>query len=215
MREAKRRSFWDNPREDYESGVQDFARALIEDAGAAGFRAELAEVVAGLDRLGRVAAIAQTILQTTLPGTPDIYQGTEFWDFSLVDPDNRRPVDYAARTAALAEVGVPDLKAEDAGSAKLAVTHRLLKLRAEMPDLFAKGDYSALDLGAHWLGFTRRNDAETLLVVVPTSPMLGEWPSLPAAAASSGAWRDALTDAAWQGKSSLDPAFPFIVATHS
>jgi (1->4)-alpha-D-glucan 1-alpha-D-glucosylmutase len=215
MREAKRLSFWDNPREDYETGVQAFARALIEDAEAAPFRAALAEVVAGLDRLGRVAAIAQTILQMTLPGTPDIYQGTEFWDFSLVDPDNRRPVDYAARAAALAEGAAPDLKAEDAGSAKLAVTHRLLTLRAEMPELFAKGDYTALDLGSHWLGFTRRNNEETLLVVVPTSPMIGDWPSLPAAAAASGAWRDALTGAAWQGKSSLDPAFPFIVATHS
>jgi (1->4)-alpha-D-glucan 1-alpha-D-glucosylmutase len=215
MREAKRHSLWDNPREEYETGVQAFARALIEDAAAAPFRAELAEVVTGLDRLGRVAAIAQTILQITLPGTPDIYQGTEFWDFSLVDPDNRRPVDYAARAAALAEVGVPDLKAEDAGRAKLAVTHRLLKLRAEMPDLFARGDYTALDLGPGWLGFTRRNGAESLLVVVPTAPMAGDWPSLPAAAVSSGAWRDALTDATWQGRSSLDPAFPFIVATHS
>jgi (1->4)-alpha-D-glucan 1-alpha-D-glucosylmutase len=214
MREAKRHSFWDNPNEAYEAGVQDFARALIEDDGSAAFRAELAAVVEALDRLGKVEAIAQTILQITLPGTPDIYQGTEFWDFSLVDPDNRRPVDYAVRAAALAAGGVPNLKADDAGSAKLAVTHRLLTLRAEMPALFAQGDYTPLDLGAHWLGFTRRNGAESLLVVVPTAKMTGDWPSLPAAP-SSGAWRDALTDAAWRGASSLDPAFPFIVATHS
>jgi (1->4)-alpha-D-glucan 1-alpha-D-glucosylmutase len=123
-------------------------------------------------------------------------------------------VDYAARAGALADVGVPDLRAEDAGSAKLAVTHRLLKLRAEMPALFAQGNYSALDLGAEWLGFTRQAGAESLLVVVPRAWRAGAAPSLPATPAA-GAWRDALTDAAWQGVSSLDPAFPFIVATHS
>jgi (1->4)-alpha-D-glucan 1-alpha-D-glucosylmutase len=219
MREAKRRSFWDNPNDAYETAVQEFARALIEDAGSATFRAELAEVVAGLDHLSRVEAIAQTILQLTLPGTPDIYQGTEFWDFSLVDPDNRRLVDYAARATALAEAGGPDLAANDLGTAKLAVTHRLLTLRAEHPGLFTKGDYKALALGDRWLGFTRSDDAGTLMVVVPTAPLAaGNWPSLPAppvGVGGAGSWRCALTDASWQGVASLDPAFPFIVATHS
>jgi (1->4)-alpha-D-glucan 1-alpha-D-glucosylmutase len=219
MREAKRRTFWDNPNDSYERGVQGFARALIEDEGSADFRRDLAEVVAGLDHLGQVEAIAQTILQITLPGTPDIYQGTEFWDFSLVDPDNRRPVDYAARAAALAEARVPELTANEpstsAGAAKLAVTHRLLKLRAEQPGVFAKGSYTPLELGNRWLGFTRSDGATTVLVVVPTAKLAtGDWPSLPAPPAG-GAWRCALTDASWQGVSSLDPAFPFIVASHS
>jgi (1->4)-alpha-D-glucan 1-alpha-D-glucosylmutase len=215
MREAKRHTFWDNPNETYEGAVQSFARALIEDAGAAGFRRQLAEVVAGLDHLGRVAAIAQTILQLTLPGTPDIYQGTEFWDFSLVDPDNRRPVDYAARAAALAEARTPDLTADDLGTAKLVVTQRLLTLRAEQPGLFGQGTYTPLELGPRWLGFTRSAGAATLLVVVPTAKLVtGDWPSLPPPPGTGG-WRCALTDASWQGVSSLDPAFPFIVATHS
>ena len=215
MREAKRQSFWDNPNEEYEAAVQSFARALIEDAGSARFRSELTEVVFGLRRVARLTAIAQVILQITAPGTPDIYQGTEFWDFSLVDPDNRRPVDYAARAAALAAGGVPDLSSEDAGSAKLAVTHRLLALRAEKPELFTSGDYRQLDLDPHWLGFTRQSGAETLLVVVPRSRPVGAcWPSLPAPP-REGAWRDALTDTSWQGAASLDPAFPFIVATRS
>ena len=219
MREAKRRTFWDNPNAAYEEAVQSFARALIEDAGSAEFRTSLAAVVAGLDDLGRVEAIAQTILQITLPGTPDIYQGTEFWDFSLVDPDNRRPVDYAARAAALAENRRPDLTADDhstsRGAAKLAVTHRLLKLRAEQPGVFAQGDYTPLDLGPRWLGFTRTAGATTLLVVVPTAkPVTGDGPSLPAPP-NGGAWRCALTDAAWQGVSTLDLTFPFIAATHS
>jgi (1->4)-alpha-D-glucan 1-alpha-D-glucosylmutase len=219
MREAKRHTFWDNPNEAYEGAVQGFARAMIEDEGSAAFRRDLATVVAGLDPLGRVAAIAQTILQLTLPGTPDIYQGTEFWDFSLVDPDNRRPVDYAARAAALAEARTPDLIADDMGVAKLAVTRRLLALRAAQPALFAKGGYTPLALGPGWLGFTRSDDRSTLLVVVPTAaPATGDWPSLPAPPSSgsgAGGWRCAFTDAAWQGVSSLDPAFPFIVATHS
>jgi (1->4)-alpha-D-glucan 1-alpha-D-glucosylmutase len=216
MREAKRHTFWDNPNEAYESAVQSFARALIEADGSAAFRRDLAEVVAGLDRLGRVEAIAQTILQITLPGTPDIYQGTEFWDFSLVDPDNRRPVDYAARAAALAEAHAPDLTVDDEGTAKLAVTHRLLTLRAEQRSLFAKGNYTPLELGPRWLGFTRSDGTASLLVVVPTAKLAtGDWPSLPAPPGGSGAWRCALTGASWQGVSSLDPAFPFIVATHS
>ena len=215
MREAKRHTFWDNPNQTYETAAQSFARALIEGEGAEDFRRALAEAAAGLDHLGRVAAIAQTILQITLPGTPDIYQGTEFWDFSLVDPDNRRPVDYAARAAALAEAQPPELTADDTGKAKLAVTHRLLTLRAEQPGLFAKGDYTPLELGERWLGFTRRGGTGTLLVVVPTAKLAtGDWPSLPAPP-GAGEWRCALTDAAWQGVSSLDPAFPFIVATHS
>jgi (1->4)-alpha-D-glucan 1-alpha-D-glucosylmutase len=215
MREAKRHSFWDNPNEAYEGAVQSFAQQLIEGEDAAEFRRDLAEVVAELDYLGRVAAIAQTILQITLPGTPDIYQGTEFWDFSLVDPDNRRPVDYAARAKALAEAGKPDLTASDLGRAKLIVTHRLLTLRAEQPGLFAKGDYKPLDLGDRWLGFTRSDGTATLLVVVPTAKLQSrDWPSLPAPP-GAGAWRCALTDATWQGVSSLDPAFPFIVATHA
>jgi (1->4)-alpha-D-glucan 1-alpha-D-glucosylmutase len=215
MREAKRHTFWDNPNDAYEEPVQTFARALIEDAGSAGVRRDLAAVVAGLDHLGRVAAIAQTILQITLPGTPDIYQGTEFWDFSLVDPDNRRPVDYAARSAALTEAVMPELAADDRGLSKLAVTHRLLRLRGEQPTLFAKGDYRPLELGDRWLGFTRSDGVGTLMVVVPTAKLAtGDWPSLPAPA-GGGAWRCALTDVSWQGVSSLDPAFPFIVATHS
>jgi (1->4)-alpha-D-glucan 1-alpha-D-glucosylmutase len=215
MREAKRHTFWDNPNEAYETAVQSFARALIEGEEAAEFRRALAETAAGLDHLGRVAAIAQTILQITLPGTPDIYQGTEFWDFSLVDPDNRRPVDYAARAAALAEARAPELSADDLGKAKLAVTHRLLTLRAAQPGLFGKGSYTPLELGERWLGFTRQEGAATALVVVPTAKLAtGDWPSLPAPP-GAGEWRCALTDASWQGVSSLDPAFPFIVATHS
>ena len=114
---------------------------------------------------------------------------------------------------------MPDLTANEpstsGGTAKLAVTHRLLKLRAEHPGVFAKGSYTALELGNRWLGFTRSDGATTLLVVVPTAKLAtGDWPSLPAPPAG-GAWRCALTDASWQGVSSLDPAFPFIVASHS
>ena len=182
MREAKRRSFWDNPHETYEAAVQAFARALLADAGSAAFREELDAVVAKLDPMAKVEAIAQTILQITLPGTPDIYQGTEFWDYSLVDPDNRRPVDYPARAAALEASAAPDLTVADAGSAKLAVTHRLLQLRQDRPAIFASGDYRPLDLGAGWLGFTRHRDAESLLVVVPTARLRGaSGPALPAA----------------------------------
>ena len=217
MREAKRRSFWDNPREGYETAVQDFARALLTDAGSAAFRDELTAVVAKLDPPARVAAIAQTILQITVPGTPDIYQGTEFWDYSLVDPDNRRPVDYPARTAALekagsANAGPPDLKVEDAGSAKLAVTHRLLRLRADKPELFASGDYRPLDLDTGWLGFTRSHGNDSLVVAVPIARFAGSpGPSLPQLP-HDGIWRDVLTGRTLEAGAAIDLAFPFIVA---
>ena len=103
MREAKRLSFWENPNEEYEAAVQGFAKALVQGKTSEAFRAQLDRAVVAVEPTARVHAIAQTIFQLTLPGTPDIYQGTEFWDHSLVDPDNRRPVDYAARAAVLAE----------------------------------------------------------------------------------------------------------------
>jgi len=212
MHEAKLETSWTSPNGEYEKAAREFLRSVLADAG---FLAELTALVERIAAAGALNGIAQVLLKLTVPGVPDIYQGTEFWDFSLVDPDNRRPVDYAARVAALAEAQPPELTADDTGKAKLAVTHRLLTLRAEQPGLFAKGDYTPLELGERWLGFTRRGGTGTLLVVVPTAKLAtGDWPSLPAPP-GAGEWRCALTDAAWQGVSSLDPAFPFIVATHS
>lgn len=178
MREGKRHSFWDHPNEAYETAVQSFARALLENERAAGFRTALGQLVSEVESQGRITALAQTVLQLTLPGTPDLYQGTEFWDFSLVDPDNRRPVDYDARIAALDEAP-PPLGADRRGLTKAFVTRRLLALRQQNPALFADGSYEPLDLPAPWFGFLRRHEGEALLVIVPRAAVSAA-PPIPA-----------------------------------
>ncbi|HTI01291.1 MAG TPA: malto-oligosyltrehalose synthase [Acidisoma sp.] len=212
MREAKRHSFWDHPNEDYETAVQNFASALLQDPRAAGFRTSIAQRVSEADSRARISAIGQVILQMTIPGTPDVYQGTEFWDFSLVDPDNRRPVDYAARAAALARDVLPRLAADRIGEAKLFVTHHLLALRAAHPALFAEGDYRPLEPGPGWLGFTRSSRTESLAVIVPVGPRAAAHaPALPAAPAGQ-TWHPVLTETATEGRLPFDPLFPFVVA---
>ena len=134
------------------------------------------------------------MLQLTLPGVADIYQGTEWWDFSLVDPDNRRPVDYAARAAAL-EAEVPELPQDGSGLVKQAAIRRLLALRQSRPELF--DGYEPLDLppgpGA-FLGFTRGGGR--LVVMVPTHALgAAGCPEPP-----GGEWWDVLADAPYGGE---------------
>jgi (1->4)-alpha-D-glucan 1-alpha-D-glucosylmutase len=113
------------------------------------------------------------VLKGTLPGVPDVYQGTEFWDLSLVDPDNRRPVDYAARAQALAAQEPLDslLASWRDGRIKQRVLAALLADRAEAPTLYAEGGYEPLvasgAAGSHIVGFMRRQGADTLVVAVP------------------------------------------------
>jgi (1->4)-alpha-D-glucan 1-alpha-D-glucosylmutase len=119
-----------------------------------------------------VNSLAQTVLRLTSPGVPDLYQGTEFWDFSLVDPDNRRPVDFAARQAALAEGGKPAamLAHWQDGRVKQAVIARALQWRAAHAELFAKGGYTKLEAegpaAAHILAFARHLKGKTLVTAV-------------------------------------------------
>jgi (1->4)-alpha-D-glucan 1-alpha-D-glucosylmutase len=109
----------------------------------------------------------------TVPGLPDFFQGTEFWDFSLVDPDNRRPVDYGARREArAADAGLAECQTRwRDGRIKQAMIHKVLALRRQVPDLFAQGGYSPLPvkgaLEQHVVAFTRTHGQMVLIVVVP------------------------------------------------
>ncbi len=127
--------------------------------------------------LGALNSLSQITLKATMPGVPDFYQGTEFWDFSLVDPDNRRPVDFAARASALAALETPDWTSLAQnwtdGRIKLAWTRHLLKLRAELAEVFARGDYQPLEVIGphrdHVIAFARQYGGDAAIVAVGKS----------------------------------------------
>jgi (1->4)-alpha-D-glucan 1-alpha-D-glucosylmutase len=134
-------------------------------------------------RLGMVSSLAQTLLKIAAPGVPDFYQGAELWDFSLVDPDNRRPVDFALRRGLLAELRAKIAGGDLAqlcrelmeewqdGRIKLYVTHRALDYRRRFPELFGSGAYLPLrtegPAAEHLVAFARRHGPEVVVAVAP------------------------------------------------
>ena len=171
VREAKRHSEWAAPNDAYEQACRDFLAACLDPAGPAPVAGEIAAVAARIAPAGAVNSFAQTLLRLTAPGVPDLYQGTEFWDFSLVDPDNRGPVDWAARAAALAGAGSPagHLATWHDGRVKQALIARTLALRARVPGLFAAGSYRRLRIEGpaadHAIGFARLHEGRAVVVV--------------------------------------------------
>jgi (1->4)-alpha-D-glucan 1-alpha-D-glucosylmutase len=146
VREAKVHTSWTDPHVDYEETIRSFVRNLYEDEE---FVQELGRFVEGLDTSGHQTSLSQTLIKLTAPGIPDFYQGAELWNFSLVDPDNRRPVDYAARRRLLHEM--PGLSLEtiwqrrQEGLPKLWLIQQGLRVRHERPQAFGpKGQYSPL-----------------------------------------------------------------------
>ena len=135
LREEKSNTSWIDPNERWESGVKAFALALLKHDP---FRESFDPFAERVGRLGERIALGQTLLKLTCPGVPDVYQGDELWNYSLVDPDNRRPVDWPERRRALAELqaGAPPTRA----TAKLFLIWKTLQLRSRRPEVFA-GDY--------------------------------------------------------------------------
>jgi (1->4)-alpha-D-glucan 1-alpha-D-glucosylmutase len=184
-REAKARTSWIDIDEEYESALAEFIRRLFERPE---FLRELEAFVARIAPSGALNAIARTILHLTAPGAPDVYQGDELWNFSLVDPDNRRAVDYGARASLLGEIAAmspsgdipqaiaPNLFTEFQNDAlKLAVIRSALRARAAHAPLFASGSYHPLAAhgphGENIVAFLRRSHASTLddaaIIVTP------------------------------------------------
>ena len=163
LREAKLRTSWLAPDEAYENACRDFLFDILAPQRHDGFLAELSGLVARISQAGAINSLQQTVLRLTSPGVPDLYQGTELWDFSLVDPDNRRPVDFAQRQAWLGETPpsefLPDWRS---GRVKLGVIQRLLSLRAHLPSLLSDGAYLPLTVtgkhAAHVVAFARRHN---------------------------------------------------------
>jgi len=202
-REAKQHTSWTERNEAYESALASFVEGVLDDDA---FVAELEAFVAPLVGPGRVNALAQTLVKLTAPGVPDLYQGTELWDLSLVDPDNRRPVDYPLRRRLLGELEgmAPEaiLERADEGLPKLWVIRQALAVRRRRPELFgADAGYRPLAAcGArtkHVLAFAR-GDAAVTLVPRLVMGLGGAWEDteldLPA-----GEWHDELGGATHRG----------------
>ncbi len=146
-REAKLDTAWTARDADYEAALEGFVRAVLSPSLGAAFIQDMAALAGHLAPTGAVNSLAQTTLKLTVPGVPDLYQGTDLWDFSLVDPDNRRPVDFARRARSLADSRAPADLMEDwrDGRVKQAIIASLLNLRGRHPALFAHGAYVPLD----------------------------------------------------------------------
>ncbi|MGZ4279538.1 MAG: alpha-amylase family glycosyl hydrolase [Solirubrobacteraceae bacterium] len=178
LREAKLRTTWAAPDEPYEAAARGYARGLVE-SPPDGFVA-FAERVAVE---GRRAALGQLLLKLTVPGVPDVYQGDELEALSLVDPDNRRPVDWEARRCALARLRAGEAP-RDFGERKLDLIRRALALRARRPAAFA-GAYEPVDAGPGVCAYVRGGE---VLAVVPVRDWHGARPAVP------GRWRSVLDD---------------------
>jgi (1->4)-alpha-D-glucan 1-alpha-D-glucosylmutase len=184
LREAKRGSSWAAPNAEYEEAMQAFAReALRSDA----FLSNFLPFVQRVARLGVQNSLAQTVGKLTAPGVPDIYQGCELWDLSLVDPDNRRPVDFARREAEMAELARRLEVSEERlslfktlmhewrdGRVKLATIAVLLALRRKQPELFNFGDYQPIAIEgdrSDWVfGYVRARGEQRLAVLIARFP---------------------------------------------
>jgi (1->4)-alpha-D-glucan 1-alpha-D-glucosylmutase len=203
-REAKAHTSWINPDAEYDQALAGFVGAVLDRSGPNAFLDDFRTVQPVAARMGMVNALSQTLLKLASPGVPDVYQGQELWDFSLVDPDNRRPVDYALRQRLLdgleerlgdgdpAELSRELVEAWPDGRIKLYVTWRTLLLRQALESLFATGEYVPLtvdgDGAEHVVAFARRSDDAAVVVAVPrlvATLMRGEGFALPHA----GVWK--------------------------
>ena len=173
-REGKEETSWLNPHATYEAGVKTFIEKILDPTLSSEFLNSLQTLAQRLSLLGALNSLSQITLKAMMPGVPDFYQGTERWDFSLVDPDNRRPVDFAECASCLAALESPDWGqlAENwfNGHLKLAWTRHLLKLRTELADVFTGGEYEPLEVSGpqrdHYIAFARRRGRDAAIIVV-------------------------------------------------
>jgi len=185
LHEAKVHTSWINPNPPYDEAAQEFIARILNVATNGPFLQHLRTFQKRISHYGLFNSLGQTLLKLTAPGVPDTYQGTELWDFSLVDPDNRRPVDYGRRgemlrrlreSVATAGTRLPEFAREltatkEDGRIKLYLTSWALNCRREHPALFTIGEYLPVETGGakadHVFGFVRRHDAECAVVVIP------------------------------------------------
>jgi len=180
-REAKVNTRWIAPRPEHESALLAFVEAILDESAGNKFLKDFQKLQHRLSCFGAWHSLSQVLLKITSPGVPDFYQGTELWDFSLVDPDNRRPVDYQKRIRLLQGLRRKEAKEPasfikgmvrhwERGDIKLYVTYKALNFRKFYPDLFAQGDYLPLAVTGprrrNVIAFARRRGNVWATVVV-------------------------------------------------
>jgi (1->4)-alpha-D-glucan 1-alpha-D-glucosylmutase len=201
VREAKVHTSWINPSEAYDRAVSQFVERALAGPNARTFIPLFVQFHERVARLGMVNSLAQALLKIASPGVPDFYQGTELWDLSLVDPDNRRPVDFDLRATWLRDLervldgncpsaervaAVSDMLAHwEDGRIKLYVTTAALRLRRQCPEMFLAGTYRPIEAAggraAHALAFAREHGRQRAIVVAPrlVAGLCGPHASLP------------------------------------
>jgi (1->4)-alpha-D-glucan 1-alpha-D-glucosylmutase len=170
-REAKIHTSWTSPQVEHEEAIKRFVTAMLAEPELVASVSQFVDILA---THGACNSLSQLALKLASPGVPDIYQGTELWDFSLVDPDNRRRVDFARRRELLDSLAVSTPEAAHElvttytdGRIKLHVTSVGLRMRRERPLLFLEGSYRAIESGPHVIAFERAHGSSRLVCVVP------------------------------------------------
>jgi (1->4)-alpha-D-glucan 1-alpha-D-glucosylmutase len=213
LHEAKTNSSWIEPNERWDRAASEFIENILKPHRTNRFLRDFEKLAGRVAHMGMINSLSQTVLKFTIPGVPDVYQGQELWDFSLVDPDNRRPVDYKRRSKLMSEMGAESPKVlldhwRD-GRIKLLITQRLLTLRLRQAALFGNGSYQALvaqgEFANHCIAFARTHQDQTLLIIVPR---LGSRVGLPPV---GDCWNDTRLD--WQGPVTFTDVFTG--ATHT
>jgi (1->4)-alpha-D-glucan 1-alpha-D-glucosylmutase len=175
LHEAKINTSWIQPNEEWDAAMRDFVAKILEPSPRNKFIPAFLPVAKEIARLGAINSLTQTLLKLTSPGVPDIYQGSEIWDYSLVDPDNRRPVDYNRRREMLDALATATpgelMQTWPDGRIKLFLTQRLLRFRRQYPDLFHRGEYLPLCSSGTFaeccFSFARRLGDKWIVVIAP------------------------------------------------
>ena len=179
MRESKLRTSWTRPDTEYEEGALGFVRHLFDSPASRIFLRELQALLHDVAVVAMISGLAQTTLKLTSPGIPDVYQGCELWDFSMVDPDNRRPVDFGLRARLLSELRTR-LEAENQlefagellrawpdGRVKMFVLWRLLQLRKRYANVFLSGSYRRLGVAGRHRASIVAFERERIITIAP------------------------------------------------
>ncbi|HEV7665636.1 MAG TPA: malto-oligosyltrehalose synthase, partial [Chloroflexota bacterium] len=177
LKEAKVHTSWITPNTAYEEAVLQFVRSILDPQDNAAFLDDFSQLQKKVAFFGVFNSLSQTVLKLGSPGVADVYQGNELWDLSLVDPDNRRPVDFDLRQRALAEVlgrsadrvrlACELMETREDGRIKVYVSQRLLCLRRQMPGLFVGGGYTPLRGNQHVAAFARSFEGQHLVIAAP------------------------------------------------